>query len=31
MTCAEIAVMLWARQNGMEIIEVEYMRQEETT
>ena len=29
MTCAEISVMLWARQNGMEIIEVEYIRQEE--
>ena len=31
MTCAEIAVMLWARQEEMEIIEVEYIRQEETT
>lgn len=27
MTFAEVAVMLWARQNGMEIIEVEYIPQ----
>lgn len=25
MTCAEIALMLWARQNGLEIVEVEYI------
>ena len=28
MTCAEIALMLWARQNGLEIVEAQYIPKE---
>lgn len=30
MTFEEVAVMLWARQNGYEVINVEYSEREET-